>query len=856
MLPFLKRHNKGTRLFRVRRHSSGAVLRAVAVALAWLPVAVSCSDNSTAVTTDNGLLRVVATVDGRITMEDGTAVGVDERLLPKSGDLAMTLTSSAGNSHTWAALDAFDDRESFLAGAYTLRLEGQLPGENMPRLAAEMPVTITGGATTTATIPVTVTDAMLRVSGKSAEGGPVSMTDVTVHADGDGYYSVSADGRTHDMFIAAGKQHYYATLLRASDSRELRLALPQTTTVAAAHGASVAVDYDGAKVSITTAAGSESLDVAADIFDAAAPEIACQGFENGAQISVSEGVTLASPLIMDATAGRTLKHLWLSIQRPADANVSFPSELDLLNLSPDEQQLVDFAGLKVTQTASGYTVDFSRVVETMASTLTTVSTFTLMAEDIAGVCSAPAVLSVESRTVNVSVESVTGAAIGVNSATARLRFSIPDVERDDVELYTLVGQGDDDGERAVECPVTGWENLGEGRVDVTFTVPDGHETVKLEVDYLNIRRATLRVERTAPPFRIKVDPYATAADIHIVSDNDSITAAVTRYATVTVNSVLAAVTSRDPQTGSIVVTGLTADSPYTIGVSVVGTSETAKLRTEKALGVPSGNFLDWRVETDDKGLACGGRYSATPVSIVNRQNYSDIHVEWPKTAWANNNAKTYYKGSRNANTWYMQPACKEENRGTDSQNQSIKAIRISSVGWDHDGEAIPDYIQQEGNVVPYSLNVPKVAHRSAGRMFLGSYEYDAASGREIFREGRDFASRPTSLNGYYKFIPDVTVVSDRGYVDIRLLSISGADTTLVAQGRYEFATAPDYRAFSVPLTYSHYGVHPNRLCIMFCSSTATGTQEYEDRHVPVTALPKLGIMHGSTLWVSQLTFSY
>ena len=41
---------------------------------------------------------------------------------------------------------------------------------------------------------------------------------------------------------------------------------------------------------------------------------------------------------------------------------------------------------------------------------------------------------------------------------------------------------------------------------MTFTVPDGHETVKLEVDYLNIRRATLRVERTAPPFRIKVDP--------------------------------------------------------------------------------------------------------------------------------------------------------------------------------------------------------------------------------------------------------------------------------------------------------------------------------------------------------------
>ena len=119
-----------------------------------------------------------------------------------------------------------------------------------------------------------------------------------------------------------------------------------------------------------------------------------------------------------------------------------------------------------------------------------------------------------------------------------------------------------------------------------------------------------------------------------------------------------------------------------------------------------------------------------------------------------------------------------------------------------------------------------------------------------------FASRPTSLNGYFKYIPDVTHINDRGYVLIRLVRNDGDTQTVVAEGRMEFSTTPDYRTFSVPLTYSRYGVVPTELCIMFASSTYTGDQEYEDANVPVTALPELGTMHGSTLWVSELTFSY
>ena len=238
--------------------------------------------------------------------------------------------------------------------------------------------------------------------------------------------------------------------------------------------------------------------------------------------------------------------------------------------------------------------------------------------------------------------------------------------------------------------------------------------------------------------------------------------------------------------------------------------------------------------------------------MVNRQNFTDVYVQWPKKYWASNNAKTFYTDSRNKNTWYMQPAAVLKPGLTDD----VKAIVISSVGWDHDGEAIPDYVQLPGESLPYSNNVPAVAHRSAGRLFIGGYDYDPSTGSEVYTEGVNFSSRPSALNGYFKFLPDITHTDDKAFVEVRLTNISDGVETVIAHGSITFDTAPDYRTFSVPLTYTYFNRPASRLYVMFSSSVAAGSQEYEDDNVPVTAYPELGVMRGSSLWVSGLTFSY
>lgn len=812
-----------------------------------LAVAVgACSNEHTAVSTDNGFFSVNPVIDATITMGDGTVFTPDESLLPQASDLAMTLHSHDGKEMTWTRLSDFDDSESFLAGTYSIDISGRI-NPTAPQVAGHAQFSVSADSRTTVSPICTVPDAMLRV-GVADNGGAISLQGIRTHAPGDIYATVDT-GREKDIYVTAGEQSYYAVLGRG-DGQTLSLALPVTSSVAAAHGAVCNFSFSDSRIVANIDGRETTVDVAPDVFDAPAPSVACKGFVPGEAIRVEEGLTLTNPVTMTVTAGRRLKSVVLTTVSPAVESFDLPGDVDLLNLSPQFKELIDQAQFKIVESEDGRSVllDFTGLLEAMASRFSSVSTFTILAEDIAGVCSQPVTLSVQSQVMEFTVESVGEALVGINRGSVSLKCSSRDIERADFGIAVL----DDAGNEVSQCPIVGWESNADGNVTITFVVPSGIKPVNVSVNYLGLRRATAVIPRGAPEFGIMVDPYATTAEVRIEAADDSVRRDVTRYAIISVDGVRAAVVRRNPDAGSIVVTGLTAERKYTVGAEIAGTVETAAFLTEKAAPVPHGAFAEWKVSIDDKNIPCGGRYSTTAISVVNRQNYADIYVQWPKKAWACNNQKTYYRSSRNRNTWYMQPTSKIVARG----EGDTKAIMISSVGWDHDGEQIPDYIQHEGEELGYSKNVPHVSHRSAGRLWLGSYTYSGDGGSEEYKEGVPFASRPTSLNGYFKYIPDVTHINDRGYVLIRLVRNDGDTQTVVAEGRMEFSTTPDYRTFSVPLTYSRYGVVPTELCIMFASSTYTGDQEYEDANVPVTALPELGTMHGSTLWVSELTFSY
>lgn len=797
----------------------------------------ACANEQTAVSTDNGHISVDVTVDARIAMADGSVFTVPDTSLPVTQDLSLTLTAADGKSHTWPQLRQYDDSESFLSGAYTVTVDN---GAMRPRMGGSAQVIVTGGQRTTAAITCAVQDALIRATVTDTGNG--MLRGIRVHSPGDGYPEVFAN-ISNDIYINGGTQSYYAVLSRDNDT--IVLELPVSTSVAAAHGTLCTFEQEGNVITADVGGKQTAVDVPDNIFDAEAPVITAYGFTPGGVLTVEEGITLRQPVTMTVTSGRALQALTLTTVSPAVSLLDLPEDIDLLHPTDEIRQMLDAADFRMSSNDDNTRIvlDFTGVLETMASLFSSTSTFTIMARDKAGVCSQPTTLAVSTHPVSFTVPGITGAAIGVNRATVTLESNNSNIERSDVSISTDTG---------IPCPIVDWHNSGNGQVAVTFVVPEGDATVSATISYLGLPRANVNVMRTAPDFGILVDPYATVAEVRIAVDNDSVRRAVTRYSNITINGIRAPVVGRNFDNGAIYVTGLTPDKKYTVGAEVAGVTKTANFKTEKATSPPHGSFAEWRVSIDDKKLPSGGRYSTSDVSIVNRQNYQDVYVQWPQESWANNNEKTYYKGSLNRNTWYMQPSAKIVNRG----EGDTKAIMLASVGWDHDGEAIPDYVQMAGEYVPYSRNIPKVTHRSAGRLWLGSYSYNADTYTEEIRQGVPFTSRPSALNGYFRYIPDIQTINDQGYVQVRLVHREGGQETTVAEGYMEFATTPDYRTFSVPLSYVHYGLLPTHLCIMFCSTTQTGTQAYEDSHVPVTALPELGIMRGSTLWVSQLTFSY
>ncbi|MDE6396099.1 MAG: PCMD domain-containing protein, partial [Muribaculaceae bacterium] len=187
-----------------------------------------------------------------------------------------------------------------------------------------------------------------------------------------------------------------------------------------------------------------------------------------------------------------------------------------------------------------------------------------------------------------------------------------------------------------------------------------------------------------------------------------------------------------------------------------------------------------------------------------------------------------------------------------------KSMMIESVGWDPDGEAIPDWVPQPGSgAVRHSEAVPHVSHRSAGRLFLGKYTFNSSTMTEVYNEGVPFSSRPSSLNGFYKYSPDAGDQTDHGKVTIELVRRDATTTeTIIAAGEYVFGSCPDFKSFNVPLVYQRYDLHPTHLKIMFISSVEADEVPIDDDNVPVTPNTEKGAYIGSILWIDNLSFTY
>lgn len=361
-----------------------------------------------------------------------------------------------------------------------------------------------------------------------------------------------------------------------------------------------------------------------------------------------------------------------------------------------------------------------------------------------------------------------------------------------------------------------------------------------------------------PPFTIDVDAYATMAAVKVVPADPSMTEVIAAAARIYINGQEAPVYRVVPEQGILSVIGLSPSTTYefkaTMMSGVVNPEFTpaVSVTTESTPQLPNSDFEDRSDGVRYKDLAMGGRYSQTVVQIFNWQHHITIEQEIPKH-WANTNAKTFATASTNHNTWYMQPSVALTRDNVFSQSF---AVMLTSVAFDPHGATIPAYTQTGTPYLDYSPIIPDISYRAAGKLFLGSYSFDPATMQEAYVEGLDWPSRPSSLNGYYRFFPGESDRSDCGLVTVEVLGSGDDGEVVIASGHRMLALASSYTAFSVPLEYRYFGVKARRIKVMFSSSARTGSIEEETRSVVTVPDPLTASSTGGRLWIDNVTLAY
>ncbi len=802
-----------------------------------------CSSGEAPVPTGQGKIQLTISVDAQMRRADGSAFTPIQPIDLSRLSMSMS-TADGAYSHVWNGIDQFDTAQSFPAGTYKMSAYYDAPDDNEPSYYASAEFDVLSDQTSDVTLDATIKDAgvALAIGSHSAEVRPSGMW------VRDGRDLMHYVGRTSDKFVADGNATLYPVVTNADASRSFVLDVSAVADLSSATYYTYTLSGDDNALTLNGQGLNSRITTGADFWSAAAPSIGSTDISEGAVLTVSEGVPLDAPVVITATSERPMTRLLLSMN-----SASIYGSTDLLSATSG-QILVEMQrhGFVYTVSADRCTVtmDFTRLIE-QAPTLNAVYThLALLATDNRGVCSEPFMFDVDSKTVELSLESATPAVVGLDRSTITLKTSTVNVEESDFAVHVSTAQGEAD------CRISDWNmDASSGTVSFDIALPTGISPADVTVYYLGIPRVYATIARAAPQCVMDIDAYATTMYITFESlQGDEAAAAMANYATFYASGTKLSIWERYPEKHSVVVSGLTPGKHYNVSACLIGETPatTAAVTTEAAQDLPQGTFEDIKTIYEAKHLPCGGRYSAGEIPVASRQNFTDIKIVWPEKHWAGVNAKTFSDACATPNTWYKMPSGNiVETLANDS-----RVICLTSVGWDLAGADIPDYIQQRGQYIPYNNNVPKVAHRSAGKLFLGSYTFDPKTLEETYDEGIPFHSRPSALNGFYKYLPDATTY-DSGLIRV---AVYGTDANgkeiVIGSGEAQMHIAADMTAFSIPIHYAISGVKACRLCLMASSSIHMGDIEYEDAHVPVTAYPQKGAYIGSSLWLNSLYLSY
>ena len=626
------------------------------------------------------------------------------------------------------------------------------------------------------------------------------------------------------------------------------------------------------------------IDISDEVMVAPAPSFLLSGFESGVPVEAKEFNYPADKNVnISLTAKGGLAGCTLTTASRCLESKGWPQEIDLLNMSQEQAETLHRLGLKIkgfseTGSKMGF-IDFTelfthlQIIESNDQHL-----FSISAKDLYGkVSESPISLSVKNLPLTFTLQEPEAVFVGSSSAIVPILYDGTDANL--IKFSYLNAEG-----HKVNCAssvLSSKENL----YQIKISVKAANEPVKVEASLSGgLKTTTASIPVLTPEFSITAEEYdiwAKKATVKLTATDPQYQEAVNRYAVLFANSsgqwIQASSTHKD---NIYTISGLFPDTRYQIKGTCnsqqknVNYHGNCTIHTEAAAGVPNGDFENLAQTINISDMNQGGKWSPT-VGNPTYQSKCSFNVSEP-VGWASVNAKTSNTSATNQMSWFVCPSTYNTTLswtgtvpgipifgggGTDTpdiyknltaQNGS-NAMVVRNVAWDENGTTPPAHYKTRGSAYYYSENVPSIANRSAGKLFLGTYSYSGNS--ESYNEGAAFSSRPSILKGWYKYTPDNKDGSETGVISVTLLN----GKTVLASGTINLTAASDYTEFTVPLVYNVTDKKANLLKIMITSSNhASYSQSEETATIKTTDYYSRyeSNSRGATLTIDNLNFIY
>ena len=849
---------------------------------------VSCANEDKQGSSGYGAINVQVSADYKVVpVTRSTAESASTIENPDVSEFALKLVSSDGSfSRAWDSLADFDPATKIPVGTYTMSAfygDIDIEGFEKPFYLGETPVAVRDRENSSVEINCTLANVKVTVEYSDAFKKYFADYSTTIHSTGGEYIEFSKT-ETRAAYVKPGKITIQTHLKKQNgiESTFEPAAIPNAT---ARQHYKIKLDISDnnageAQLNIsfdeTTETQPIKIDISDEVMVAPAPSFLLSGFESGVPVEAKEFNYPADKNVnISLTAKGGLAGCTLTTSSRSLESKGWPQEIDLINMSEDQAEILRRLGLKIKGFSEvgnkmGF-IDFTELfTQLQIIDNSDQHMFTISAKDLYGkVSESPISLSVKNLPLTFTLQEPEAVFVGSSSAIIPVLYDGSDIDL--VQFSYLNAEG-----HKVNCTSTvlsAEENLYQVKISVEAT----NKPIEIEASLSGgLKTAATSISVLTPEFTISAEEYdvwAKKAIVKLTAADPQYQDAVNCYAVLYTNSNGQWVQAASTHEGNVhTLTGLSPDTRYQIKGTCNNEQENVNyhgdctIRTETTAGVPNGSFEELTQTISIQDMNQGGKYSVWPVDY---QNTCSFTIQEP-TGWSSVNAKTCNTSAANQMSWFVVPSTYNttlswssyRSFGMSTQTPDIykglsaqdgnNAMVIRNVAWDANGTT-PSKTGGAFNTTYYNTNVPSMSNRSAGKLFLGSYSYSGNS--ESYNEGTSFSSRPSTMKGWYKYTPDNNDASETGVISVTLLN----GETVLASGTINLTAASDYTEFTVPLVYTVTDKKANLLKIMITSSNhASYSQSEETATIKTTDYYSQyeSNSRGATLTIDNLNFIY